>query len=576
VPSSRATAIAWHDAAGTPSASVDRRPASSRLNVPALTVAGAIVVFVVVFWRLGTPTFWDPDEAHYAETTRELIGSGDWWAPYFNQQPFFDKPVFFHQLQAIAMMLFGPTEFAARLIPALGAVALVALTFWVGWALVSLDVGAIAALVLATSPGIFALARYAILDTAFTAFLFAGAATIAVATIAGRPRLQWPGYLLVGLAVLTKGPLALVICGLTCLIGAVASPLTRRRLLALSWIRGLLLAGAVSAPWFLYMYWRFGQAFVAGYVFDENLSLFATRRFGPPPGPWFYFQILAAGLLPWTPVVVGRLMDDVRAVRAGRTLDPLEVLLWSWIVAVVGFFNFSQFKLDHYIFPAAPALCLLCARAWADARDAPDASRFSLGGIRLVGPALVALGIGGGYFMIVRLALPATAASVPVLMAIAGATITVRTNIVASRRVPRVPWMALAAVTAAYAGIVFWVFPALEARKVVPDLARWVAAQSGPGDRVASYRLNRWSTAFRFYANRHTTMLETPHEALAFFERPGPFYCAMLEPAYQEFVAAGVPLMMVQEREGMWATSGRILWRRKVPPTRFVIVTRAP
>ena len=39
----------------------------------ALALLATSLVFVVLFWRLGTPTFWDPDEAHYAETSREMI-----------------------------------------------------------------------------------------------------------------------------------------------------------------------------------------------------------------------------------------------------------------------------------------------------------------------------------------------------------------------------------------------------------------------------------------------------------------------------------------------------------------------
>ena len=76
-------------------------------KVPAVKVVsrGAIgvLLFIVLFWRLGVPTFWDPDEAHYAETTREVLTTGDWWAPYYNQEPFFDKPIFFHHLQAAGM-----------------------------------------------------------------------------------------------------------------------------------------------------------------------------------------------------------------------------------------------------------------------------------------------------------------------------------------------------------------------------------------------------------------------------------------------------------------------------------------
>ena len=43
---------------------------------------------------------------------------------------------------------------------------------------------------------------------------------------------------------------------------------------------------------------------------------------------------------------------------------------------------------------------------------------------------------------------------------------------------------------------------------------------------------------------------------------------------YEDFVAQGVPLRVVYARAGMTATSGRVLWRREVPLTDFVIVTK--
>src|SRR6187549_2576712 len=77
-------------------------------------IGWGFLLFVVLFWRLGAATFWDPDEAHYAQTSVELIASGDWLAPYYNAQPFFDKPILFHLLQSIPMRALGPTEGAAR------------------------------------------------------------------------------------------------------------------------------------------------------------------------------------------------------------------------------------------------------------------------------------------------------------------------------------------------------------------------------------------------------------------------------------------------------------------------------
>jgi 4-amino-4-deoxy-L-arabinose transferase-like glycosyltransferase len=535
----------------------------------------AVLLFVVLFWRLGEPSYWDPDEAHYAETSREVVNTNDWLAPYYNEQPFFDKPMLFHWLQAGAMKLAGPTEFSARLVPALAALALILTTAWLGATLVSFEVGFVAALVLTASPAVFALARYAILDTLFTAFLFGGASLVTVAALHDRPRLQWGGYLLIALAVLTKGPLAIVLSGLTFGLAIIASTELRRRLLRLRVWSGLALVVAICTPWFVYMWLRFRMDFINGYVLDENVRLYAANRFNGRLDAWFYFRVLAAGLLPWTGLLLGRLYDDARAAFKTRRLDPVDTLLWCWTIAVVGFFSASRFKLDHYVFPAAPALSLILARAWAEIR-AHGLSGLKPGvrfGFQTVGPILVIIGAGGGYFMIARLALPAAAVIVPILMLAAGAVITARASL-GNWPAPRVPWVALAACTAMYAGIILWVLPTLEERKVVPDIARWVAQHSGEDTRVGVYRLNRWTNTFRFYVDRHTDHLDDVAETSAFLTKDDRFYCVMLGPAYDEFVAKGVPIEVVYEREGMWATSGRALWRRRIPATRFVVVSR--
>jgi 4-amino-4-deoxy-L-arabinose transferase-like glycosyltransferase len=537
--------------------------------------AVAVLLFVVLFWRLGSPSFWDPDEAHYAETSRELLRTGDWLVPSYNEQPFFDKPFLFHWLQAATMALAGPTEFGARLAAALGALALIITTAWLGATLISFEVGFVAALVLAASPAVFALARYAILDTVFTAFLFGGVSLVTVAALKDRLRLQWSGYVLIALAVLTKGPLALVLCGLTFGLALLVSADLRRRLLGLRIVSGVALVLAISAPWFLYMWARFRGEFIAGYLLDENIRLFATNRFGSRSDTWFYFRVLGAGLLPWTGLLLGRLFDDVRRLIRDRSLDPVETLLWCWVVVIVVFFTLSRFKLDHYVFPAAPALCLLCARAWADIR-VHTLARLSAGvrvGFQTVGPILVIIGAGGGYFMIARLELPPAAIVVPLVLLVAGAVITARASL-GNWPAPRVPWIALSACVVTYAGVIVWVLPALEQHKVVDDLARWVAENAPAESRIGLYRLNRWSNSFRFYVDRHAAHLEGVEEARAFLEKPGAFYCVMLGPVYDEFVAQGVPLRVVYERDGMWATSGRALWRRRIPPTRFVVVSR--
>jgi 4-amino-4-deoxy-L-arabinose transferase-like glycosyltransferase len=521
-----------------------------------------MLLAVVLFWRLGAPTFWDPDEAHYAETTREMIATGDWWAAFYNETPFFDKPVLFHQLQAIGMRLSSDPEFGARIVPALAALFLVAVTAWLAGTLVTRDVGLLAALMLAANPGVFALSRYAILDTLFTLCVFGGCACLAVAALGGRSARQWIGYVAIALGVLVKGPLALALSGLAFVILIAVSRDLRQRLLGLHWIAGLGLVLALAAPWSVYMYLRFRQDFVNGYVLDENLRLFAASRFANQPGYTFYLEILAVGMLPWTGLVLGRLVDDVRDSRRGVPVDGLEKMLWTWTAAIVGFFTLSTFKLDHYVFPAAPALCVLAARAWTDTRPATRVARFS------VGPLLVAGGVAIGYLMHVRLALPAAAAVVPAALVACGGVLTARLF----RHPPSpLPWLAIAPMIAVYAGVIVFVLPALEAQKPMPDIAGFVAAHAGPSDRIASYRLNRWTPAYRFYVGRHTTFLDDPAQAVAFFSEPRPFYAAMRRDGFDELVARGAPLRIVYERDGMAVTSGRVLWRTPDPPVRYVV-----
>jgi 4-amino-4-deoxy-L-arabinose transferase-like glycosyltransferase len=554
-----------------------------RAGGAATLAAFAVVLFVVLFWRLGAATFWDPDEAHYAETSRELIVSGDWLAPYYNEQPFFDKPILFHWLQGASMALIGPTEFAARLGPALAALALIGITAWVGFRLMSADIGIVSALLLATNPATFALARYAILDTVFTAFLFGGAALVCVSALQQRLGLQWAGYLLISMAVFTKGPLAFVLCGsafgVAIALSIAFSNDLHGRLLRLRLISGFVLATVVAAPWFVYMWLRFSEAFVSGYLLDENIRLYATDRFTPTESTsfWFYFRVLAAGLLPWTPLIVGRLVDDLRAAfRRDKSLDGIDILLWSWTFAIVMFFSLSRFKLDHYVFPAAPTLCLICARAWVAVQQGPEESRNAGArvGLWLIGPLMMVVGVVGGYLLVARLELAAATLIVPLVVSVAGGVLLIQ--VMRGRGVPGKPWVVIGALTLTYAGLIGWVIPEFEKKKVVPDVARYVAANATTSDQVATYRLNRWNTAFRFYVDRHVAMMDAPDEARRLMNGTVPFYCTMLQSSYEEFVAEGLPLRIVYHREGMWATSGRALWRGQPSLARFVVVTRAP
>ena len=539
-----------------------------------LAAAGwAVLCWVQFAWRLGYPSFWDPDEATYAEATREMLASHSWLVPIYDGRPFFDKPPLFYLLQMGTFSVFGATEFAARLVPAISAGALMVSVAWLGRHLFNRDTGRNGALMFAVLPATFALSSYAILDMTFTMFLFGGCALLTVSALAQRPGLQWPGYVLLALAVLTKGPLALVLSGLALVISLVLAPDARRVLLRLNWGLGLLLIAALSGPWFLYMWLRFGDAFVTGYVLRENLWLFAGSLYGSQRSILFYPKVILVGLLPWTPLLIGQLFDAARGVK----IETPERLLWSWSIAVVGLFTLSGFKLDHYVFPAAPALCLLCAAAWNRARSDERHPIGIVAGLAAIPLILLAAGI----VLIpglnrVPLDLPAGARLLPVVLLVASG-LAMLGQIGRQWRPAAVPYIAVAGLLACYASVITIGLPAFEELKPTRRLARMVAMTAGADDHVGMFRLNRWSSSWRFYVGRHSERLETDADLHRFFATPGRHYCAMLRTDYDRLAEQGFRLRIVRQEEGLFTTTGRTL-RRGAAARRdaFIVVTEQP
>src|SRR5262249_21335310 len=119
----------------------------------ALSLAGlALLALLLAFFRLGEIGLLDPDEARYAQTTREMMERGDWAVPYFNGEPRLKKPPLYHWENLATFAAFGINEFAARLPSAIAFLALVALTLEFarrerGW-----PFGLRAAAILATTP----------------------------------------------------------------------------------------------------------------------------------------------------------------------------------------------------------------------------------------------------------------------------------------------------------------------------------------------------------------------------------------------------------------------------------------
>src|ERR671939_1253971 len=78
-------------------------------------LAAAAAVLASFFWMLGAPPLFDVDEGAFSQATLEMFERGDFLSTYLNGEPRYDKPILIYWLQAAAVALIGPSEWAFRL-----------------------------------------------------------------------------------------------------------------------------------------------------------------------------------------------------------------------------------------------------------------------------------------------------------------------------------------------------------------------------------------------------------------------------------------------------------------------------
>ena len=370
-----------------------------RRRVLLITAALGLVLFV---WRLGNTGLVDETPPLFAASARAMAETGDWLIPRVNGLPRYDKPPLIYWAMGLLYALPGQEQWnplgtwAARLPSALASISVMlglahTLMRWPQGgprpALTALG----AALAFALSPLILLWSRIAASDALFSACV-AWSLLLCWQAYADGQRRWWPGWVALGLAVLTKGPVAVVLVGLVLLLfGWLQRDLggLARRLRP---VRGLVIAAVMTIPWYLAAVAVEGQPFVRSFFGYHNLQRF-TEVVNHHLQPWWFFGVvLVIASLPATPLLLLGLAQVVRRWREPLPASlSLQRFAACWLVAVLVFFTAAATKLPSYWIPATPAAGLLIALAAQQARGRGSGSRWAWGG---TGVLTVVLAVG--------------------------------------------------------------------------------------------------------------------------------------------------------------------------------------
>jgi 4-amino-4-deoxy-L-arabinose transferase-like glycosyltransferase len=297
----------------------------------------ALAWFATIAWR----PLLEPDEGRYAEIPREMWVSGDWVTPRLNNVKYFEKPALQYWATAAAYSVFGVREWTSRLWSCALAFLCIPLTYWFARRLYgSTAVAGAAAAVLAINPFFLIMGQINLLDSALTFFLVASMFAFLRAGEAPPGSSEERRWMLItslalGLAVLSKGIVALVLAGGT---------------LALTVPLFLL----VTVPWFVVVSLR-NPEFPEFFFIHEHFSRFLTPEADREGPVWFFLPYLLLAVLPW--------IAHIR-VAVGKPRDPSQSAVWFlliWCAVVLVFFSVSHSKLPPYIMPMMPPLAVLLA-----------------------------------------------------------------------------------------------------------------------------------------------------------------------------------------------------------------------
>ena len=293
---------------------------------------------------LGEFHLFDWDEINFAESSREMLLTGDFFKVQVNYEPFQEKPPMFFWLQSLAMHFFGVSEFSARLPNAIFGILSLSILFSVGKHLKNELFGWIWALVYLCSLLPHFYYKSGIIDPVFNLFIFLGIYFFIrwINALDGKKVLfSCCSGLFIGLAIITKGPVGLLLMLLTVLvfwlIGRFKSLFAFREFIV--FISAL---SFVSLFWFGYETFQNGPWFLVEFI-KYQLELFSEPVAGHQQPIYYHFVVVLIGCFPMSIIAFPRFF------RSSET-EIFSFEKWMkilfWVVLIL--FTIVSTKIVHY------------------------------------------------------------------------------------------------------------------------------------------------------------------------------------------------------------------------------------
>jgi 4-amino-4-deoxy-L-arabinose transferase-like glycosyltransferase len=317
---------------------------------------GAALLFIPFTGRVH---LFDWDEINFAESAREMIATGDYLTVRIFFEPFWEKPPLFIWMQVISMKLFGINEFAARFPNAICGILTLLILFNIGRKLFDSHFGIFWVLAYSCSILPFVYFKSGIIDPWFNLFIFLGI-FFWVYAIESKKNNKALLYTLLsaftlGLALLTKGPVSVLVFGLVIFalffLNGFRIGLSLKHILV--FVATLTFTGGF---WFILQLLS-GNADIIRDFIVYQIRLFSTKDAGHGGFPLYHYIILLFGVFPASIFAIQG--HKYAGIRDTRKVFHITMIILLWVVLLL--FSIVKTKIVHYSSLTYFPITYLCA-----------------------------------------------------------------------------------------------------------------------------------------------------------------------------------------------------------------------
>ncbi|MDC3094060.1 glycosyltransferase family 39 protein [Prochlorococcus sp. AH-716-M10] len=336
-----------------------------------------IIIFLL---GLGSTGLVDETPPLFAAAGKAMSESGDWLTPKVNGIFRFDKPPLIYWLMAFFYSL--PKNevwdslgtISARLPSALASLFLMLMIgdtiyCWPQKGERKLTTPIVASLSFALSPLLIVWSRTAVSDALLCGNLGISLLLFWRRMASNKKENCISPWVFLGLAILTKGPVAFVLAALTISSFLFVQKDWRGSLDKIKPKRGLLITVLLSLPWYVLELIKEGKPFWDSFFGYHNFQRYTSVVNNHAEPIWFFLYVMVIGSLPFTPFLFHGIFEAFKDLKTSFKKDciPSESLFiycLCWLGSVFIFFSISATKLPSYWLPAIPAVAILTSNSY--------------------------------------------------------------------------------------------------------------------------------------------------------------------------------------------------------------------